>query len=71
MTKPTLLPDWKEILKSAWSMKLMIVAGILTALEVVLPLFVEDMPRGLFIAVNLLVIPAAMVARVMTQKGFQ
>jgi hypothetical protein len=71
VTKPTLLPDWKEILKSAWSMKLMIVAGILTALEVVLPLFVEDMPRGLFIAVNLLVIPAAMVARVMTQKGFQ
>jgi hypothetical protein len=67
----SLLPDWKEILRRAWSMKLMIVAGILTALEVILPLFVEDMPRGLFIAVNLLVIPAAMVARVMSQKGFQ
>jgi riboflavin transporter FmnP len=63
--------DWRHILRKAWSMKLMIIAGILTALEVILPLFAEDMPRGFFVGMNLVIIPAAMVARVMSQKGFQ
>ena len=62
--------DWRYIAKKAWSMRLMAVAGILTALEVVLPLFVDSMPRGLFVALNLVVIPGAMISRVVTQKGF-
>lgn len=67
----TLRNDWRHIMRKAWSMRLMILAGILTALEVILPLFAEDVPRGFFVGMNLLIIPAAMVARVVSQKDFQ
>lgn len=66
-----LLQDWKRIVRKAWSMRLMYLAGLLSALEVVLPLFSDAVPRGLFVSLNLLVIPGAMVARVVAQKAFK
>ena len=63
-----LVPEWRWILRKAWSMRLMLVAGVLSALEVMLPLFVHDMPRGVFAGLCLVVIPGAMVARVFAQK---
>lgn len=70
VSKPRLRTDWRKIAKKAWSMKLLYAAGVLSALEVVLPLFTDAIPRGTFVALNLLVIPAAMVARVVAQKEF-
>lgn len=63
--------DWKRIVRKAWSMRLMYLAGLLSALEVVLPMFSDAVPRGLFVGLNLLVIPGAMVARVVAQKAFK
>ena len=52
-------------------MRLLYLAGLLDALEVVLPLFSDAVPRGLFVSLNLLVIPGAMVARVVAQRAFK
>jgi hypothetical protein len=63
-----LLPDWKRVLKKAWSMRLMLLAGLLSGCEAVLPMFSDSIPRGVFAMLTMLVIPLAMLARVITQK---
>jgi hypothetical protein len=60
--------DWKDILRKAWSVRLMILAGLLTAAEVVLPLFADSLPRGLFAALSGVTVCAALVARLLAQR---
>lgn len=69
MTKPQLLPEWKRILRRAWSVRLAALAGVLSACEAILPLFVDAMPRGAFAGLSLVTAAGAMVARVFAQKG--
>lgn len=38
MPELTVIPDWKSILRHAWSVRLMILAALLSGLEVALPL---------------------------------
>jgi len=66
----TLLHDWKYILRKAWSIRLLIVAGLLSGIEVVLPLFADGLPRGLFAALTFVAVSGAFVARLMAQKGW-
>jgi len=63
-----LLPDWKQVLKRAWSIRLIILAGTLTGLEVALPLFSDAVPRGMFAALSALASIAALWARLVAQK---
>lgn len=67
----SLIPDWKRIVRKAWSLRLMLLAGLLSGCEAVLPLFVDAIPRGIFAGLTLAVIPLAMVARVVAQKEMQ
>ena len=64
-----LAPDWRDILRRAWSARLILLAGVLTGIEVVLPLFWSDLPRGLFAGLSGVVTAGALVARVVAQKG--
>ena len=66
-----LAPDWKEILKKAWSVRLMILAGILTAIEVILPLFFDSIPRNVFAVAIGITTAAALVARLIAQKDLR
>ena len=66
-----MLDDWKTILKKAWSIRLMLIAGILSGIEVVLPLFIDTFPRGVFAILSILFTGAAFVARIMAQKVFR
>jgi hypothetical protein len=66
-----ILDDWKTILKKAWSIRLMLMAGILSGIEVVLPLFIDTFPRGVFAILSILFTGAAFVARIMAQKVFR
>ena len=66
--------DWKWILRRAWSVKLILVAGLLTGLEVFLPLIFD---HGLLVfapwiypVVMLALTMAALIARVIAQEGF-
>lgn len=69
MNRLALHPDWRRILRRAWSMRLAALAGVLSACEVVLPLFVDAMPRAMFSGLALVTITGAMVARLVAQKG--
>ena len=51
--KFALLPDWQRILKQAWSIRLTLLAGLFSAAEVILPLFVDVLPRHLFVVLAL------------------
>jgi len=66
-----LIPDWKRIVKKAWSMRLMAVAAFFAGCEAVLP-FVDDVlaPRPMAV-IAFVVVVMAMVTRLMIQKGDQ
>ncbi len=64
-----LLADWRDILHRAWSIRLMIIAGLLSGIEVALPFFADALPRGVFAAISIVVVMAALVARLLAQKN--
>ena len=63
-----LYDDWKLILRKAWSIRFMILAGILSAVEVILPFFEGHFPRGVFAGLSGLAVGAAFIARLVAQK---
>lgn len=66
-----LIDDWKKILKKAWSVRLLVIAGLLSGVEIILPLLVDSFPRGLFAVLSFGFTAAAFVARIVAQKGFE
>lgn len=67
----TLASDWQVILKRAWSVRFIILAGALSGVEVALPLFSDAVPRGLFTFLSVLASILALWARVTAQKGLE
>lgn len=64
--------NWKALLLKAWSVRLILIAGILTGLEIALPLMqglIPWMPPGVFAALSGLASGGALVARVLTQNN--
>ena len=49
----------------------MLLAGLLSAVEVVLPFFSDAMPRGVFAALSGLSVGGAFVARLVAQKDLK
>ena len=68
MKRWSLDPQWRAILKRAWSIRLMAVAGVLSGAEAVLPMFGDLIPRGWFAVLNFAVVAAALVARIVAQE---
>lgn len=66
-----LVSNWRDVVRKAWSVRLMILAGLLSGLEVALPLIdgVYEIPRGLFAALSGVTVAGAFVARIVAQKG--
>ena len=64
-----LYPNWKEIAKRSWSLRFIILAGVLSGLEVILPFFSDEIPRNTFAALSFVAVSAAFVARLVAQKG--
>jgi hypothetical protein len=64
-----LYPNWKEIARRSWSLRFIILAGALSGLEIILPLFSDEIPRSLFAALSFLAVSAAFVARLVAQRG--
>lgn len=64
--------NWRAVLRHAWSIRLIILAGFLSGLEIALPLLdgILDIPRGLFAALSGLTTMGAFVARFTAQKDF-
>ena len=64
-----LASDWRDILRRAWSVRLMILAALLSGVEIVLPLFVDSFSRGTFAVLSFVAVGAALVARIVAQRG--
>jgi hypothetical protein len=68
-----LAPDWKRILVKAWSVRLMALAFVFTALEIALP-FLDGylpIPQRVFAAAAGLAGAGAFVARLVAQKNME
>lgn len=63
--------NWRTLLRHAWSIRLALVAAVLSGIEVVLPLFSASppLPLGTFVALSFVVTIAAAVARLFAQRG--
>ena len=66
-----LYTNWKEIVKKAWSIKFIILAGVLSASEVILPLFFDYFDRGTFAILSFIAVSGAFVSRLIAQKDIE
>ena len=69
--RPQLLPDWRTVLRRAWSLRLILLAGLLTGCEAVLSAAGTDwLPVPVWARMVILfgVLGAAFVARLLAQK---
>lgn len=69
--KIALVADWRRVLRRAWSIRLMILAGLLSAAEIILPLFADDIPRGTFAVLTLFAVSGAFITRLVAQREFE
>lgn len=63
----TLIPDWRKVLRKAWSVRLALLAAALGGVEIALPLFSDAVPRHVFLGLSVLVTMGAAVARIVAQ----
>lgn len=66
-----LYDNWRDILKRAWSIRFMIIAGVLSGVEVALPFFEPMFPQGVFAALSAISVGAAFIARLIAQKDLE
>jgi len=63
-----LYDNWKEILRRSWSLRFILVAGILSGCEVALPFFGDSFSAGTFAALSFVFTCTAFIARLVAQK---
>ena len=66
-----LLPEWKWLIRKTWSIRLVILSAILSGIELILPLFVDTIPRNLYAALTMCSAIAAGIARVVAQPKME
>lgn len=69
-----LYDDWRQILRKAWSVRFMLLAGLLTGCEAVIQITgVHWLPGPVWLrsVIVLVLIGGAFVARLVAQKDFQ
>ena len=59
--------NWSDIARKAWSIRLGVLAGLFSGAEIVLPLFVDTMPRAVFATLSMLAVMGAVIARLISQ----
>ena len=65
-----LASDWKRVLRHAWSVRLILLAGLLSGIEAALPLIggFIPIPPAAFAGATLIVVAAAFVSRLIAQE---
>lgn len=66
-TRICLLDNWRCVLRRAWSIRFSLLAAAFTAAEVVVPIFGDVLPRGLFVLLAFAASIGATVARIVAQ----
>lgn len=63
-----LYDNWIDILKKAWSVRFMLIAMVMTAAEVVVPMYADELPRNLFAILSGVSVAGAFIARLVAQR---
>ena len=63
-----LYSNWREILKKAWSIKFGVLATIFAVMQVVLPIYVDELPKHLFAILTGIATLGVIVARLVWQE---
>ena len=66
-----LVPEWKWLIRKTWSIRLVILSAVLSGIELILPLFVDTIPRNVFAALSMCSAIAAGIARVVAQPKME
>ncbi len=67
-----LVPNWRSVVRRAWSVKLMLLAAVLSGAEVAMPLLEHTpVPTGLLAMLSAFVTAAAFVARITMQRNLE
>ena len=64
----TLYENWREILLKAWSIRFGVLTTIFAFMEVVLPIYVDDLPKHLFAALTGVAAVGGILSRLVWQK---
>lgn len=67
--KVALYQNWKEIIRKAWSIRFMAIAAILSACEIVLPMYEDTIPKNLFASLSFFFVAAAFISRIIAQRN--
>lgn len=67
--KPALVPEWKRLLKHAWSLRFWALSTALSLAEYIVPFFSDIVPPKTFLGLSLVAALAGMVARLIPQKA--
>lgn len=62
-----LVPDWRRIVRRAWSIRLAILSALFSGAEVIVPIFADTMPRRWFAALSFVAVVGAAFARIIAQ----
>lgn len=71
MKRPTLIRDWKRVLRRAWSVKLALASSAFGAIELLLPQFTDVIPRHTFAVLSIAVGVLAAIFRLLAQQELQ
>jgi len=59
--------NWQHLLRKSWSVRWAVVAGLLSGCEVILPLFVDTLPRNVFAGLSMVAAMGGVWARLLVQ----
>lgn len=65
----TLYDNWRQIIRRSWSLRFILIAGVLSGCEVALPMLGDKFSPGVFAGLSAAFTCAAFVARLVAQKG--
>jgi hypothetical protein len=63
-----LYPNWREILTKAWSIKFGVLATIFALMQVIVPIYVDDLPKHLFAVLTGVSTVGVIVSRLVWQQ---
>lgn len=63
-----LYDNWRDILTRSWSLRFILIAGVLSGCEVALPLIGDRFEPGVFAGLSAVFTCAAFIARLVAQK---
>lgn len=65
-----LYDNWRELIRRTWSIRFIVIAGLLSGCEVILPIIGDRyFEPGVLAALSFVFVCAAFIARLVVQKG--